>query len=623
MAKTNLQTARKSSKTSFKLDSKHVTTFDVGQLRPTNIYPCIQGDTFKVRMNLFSRLSPLSVPSFGSFEFRTHAFFVPMHTIFEKYQDWRSNSVDASIGTAINVSYYSFCLNDLFNYLFNTPDPVTATGTNTSLLRIDSNGTGEPPTSVASDIITVKFESNNASWRSFNLTKKGKNLFNILRSLGYEIPSYIQYYGSFYDTENVEMQNYLNERKYSYFPLLAFARVCYDYYYPARFVQQGGFASLFDDIWNEFQETQSTRADIFNRIMNLVFCQYDDSFFKNLWMSFNSPNGQTPPYTGLNTLGDDNVYNPLSNTLSGGVRSQGNFITQFSDTTRSTLSSYALRWLQSVSDYVLRSNVAGTRFFEWAKAHFGFVTKEEDYSRSVFIRSHKSNVQISDVTNFAFADNSVLGEQGGKGIATGKDMTFTYDCKEDGYLIFVTALLPTTAFYQGDKPWTKALRTSTDIYTPEFDSLGNEAIPRSAVFSSYQSKSDYNKVPYATANNVFGFAPKYAFKYKTGFDFLTGDFRFGSRNTLLPAYHTFRDVLYGRSDLSLNAQFMQVDNQYDRIFAVAPTSQDANSGLFDRFFTFIGFDVTKSSYMLSLGESLPLFNKQGDGTEISYLGEDM
>lgn len=631
MPKINISTSRKPKKSSFNLSSSHVTTFDVGQTRPTNIFIASPEDTFECDVNLFARLSPLVVPTFGSFHIKTHAFFVPFHTIFEKFEEWMVRSADTSLG--VSSEPYNFSLADFYYVIFGTPDPVNTAASNfntNSWLRVVETSTGtlvDPDENKAFDIQIVHYTASGPqSWRTFFLTDKGKSLFNLMHSLGYEVPSVIRYYGSFANTEDVELSNWLQRKQYNLFPLLAYARVMYDYIYPSRFVQQQNFGFLFNDAYREY-----TISDILHSILRLTFTKYNDDFFQNLWMSFNSPNNSNNGFSTLSGNSFDSAYTPFNSTLIGQSNANGTRIEQGSQTNTPTLSSYALSWLQKVSDYVLRSGIGGTRFNEWMKSHFGFVTSDQNYNRSIYIKSFDVPVEIGDVTNMsAFESMSVLGEQAGKGWASSREpFHFTYDCKEHGFLIFITSVIPSTGLYQGNKPWTRALKVNTDLYTPEFDSLGNEAIPRSAVYSSYDKdyvtpsseSSPYVKVNPGSLENVFGFAPKYAWLYKTPFDYLTGDFRFRSKNALLSSYHTFRDVLYGRNNLALDAQFMSVDNQYDRIFATTP--DDAKAALFDKIFCMMNFKVIKKSYMLTLGESLPLFEKSGDNTELEYLGSDI
>lgn len=106
-------------------------------------------------------------------------------------------------------------------------------------------------------------------------------------------------------------------------------------------------------------------------------------------------------------------------------------------------------------------------------------------------------------------------------------------------------------------------------------------------------------------------------KYKVGYSYLNGDFRLPSRNVAAGAYHTFRNVLYGRSNLALDAQFMQADNQYDRVFAYNPLNQDES---YDKIESLFLFDVTKYSNMLSIGDSMPIFNKSGRDVTIDNGG---
>ena len=136
-----------------------------------------------------------------------------------------------------------------------------------------------------------------------------------------------------------------------------------------------------------------------------------------------------------------------------------------------------------------------------------------------------------DVTSNVSNSETTMGEQAGKGYISG-DGKLNYDVKEDGIILFLTKLVPSYGYVQGRKPWTIRKPNFFSLYNPEFDGLGNEAVRNDALFADYKSKAiyesgqDYGGRP----NGVFGFAQRYTFGYKSGHDYLAGDFRLSSRN---------------------------------------------------------------------------------------------
>lgn len=272
-------------------------------------------------------------------------------------------------------------------------------------------------------------------------------------------------------------------------------------------------------------------------------------------------------------------------------------------------------------DYVIRNNIGGTRFHEWMKAHFGWVSSEQDSNRSVFIKDFNSSLNFSQVVANTGTDSQLLGQTAALGQSSGSGR-LKFEAKQHGYIIFVHMVVPSTAYYQGVKPWCKKLDSQFDFYTPELDSVGMEAIPRSEIFMSYDKMQDLKIADPALFNSAFGFAPRYADRLKRGNSFLNGDFRLSSRNTDLDAYHTFRDVLYNRTNLALDAQFMEADNQYNRVFAYPLTAEDAEVGR-DHIESMFIFESKRYSTASSIGDSMPIFNRSGQDVSLENGGTQL
>ena len=105
---------------------------------------------------------------------------------------------------------------------------------------------------------------------------------------------------------------------------------------------------------------------------------------------------------------------------------------------------------------------------------------------------------------------------------------------------------------------------------------------------------------------------------------MSGDFLFSSRNTGLESYHTYRDVLFGRNNLAIDAKFLEADNQTQRIFAYMGEVND--KGLYaqyDKIFNEMYFNVTKYSHAQSISQSLPFFDEDGKRVNVNYEGDNI
>ena len=110
-----------------KLNKHDVSIFSCGTL-PVNgrvvsgCLPLTRGDKVNINYAQESILAPLVAPTFGSFNLKTMAFFVPAHTIWRGYRSWVSGSSDTSTPNAP----LNFSLEDLCYLLTGSATPATS-----------------------------------------------------------------------------------------------------------------------------------------------------------------------------------------------------------------------------------------------------------------------------------------------------------------------------------------------------------------------------------------------------------------------------------------------------------------------------------------------------------------
>lgn len=587
--KVSMPTGKKvKSRNKMDVSSTHITTMSMTQLRPTNILYGIKGDKFNVNYGQFTRLSPLVAPTYGSFQLKTYAFWVPLKVIWSDYQNYMENTPDASLApSALNFSgrdYYDLLINSQLNSV-----GVFAVQYKTSDSFLEDENY---------DVLVYK--STTEEYVYYKLTARGRQLQNLMIGLGYEMPTYW----------NTSQLPYI--KRFSLLPLLAYARCMYDYIYPSAYVQQQAFGYLFSEqIYEKYNEGQLT--EILFDIERLCFVPYTQSYWTSLWAK--------PNQVAVGSNASDFTGGSISSTgyqAHMNVNENHAYITQGSQSDTLTLTAYGLRLLQMASDFCLRNNIGGTRFHEWMKAHTGWVSQEQDSTRSKFVKSWVDGVEIQDVTNVTTI--GVMGEQAGKGYTSGGG-SLNFECKENGFLIFVSMIVPQIGYYQGLKVWCKSIDSREDLYIDDFDSLGMVGIPRKYLYNCPHKPSDVTK--FGNSEDAFGYGYRYSL-FKIGNDYLSGDFRLGSRNADLDSYHTFRDVTYGRDNLNLDAQFLHVDNQYQRVFS--NMGEEIAQGEFeqlDTFFTIFRYDVKKTTDMLSISESMPFFDRSGDFVNVDYEGNQL
>lgn len=542
--KVNVNSSGIKEKNTFDLSSFHALTMDFGRSVPTQIIECVQGDDFDIDINSFFRMSPLVVPTFGNARFITRAFFVPNRVIEPAWENFIAESSD----TSVTRTLLSFTNSDFVAYFCGlSADNIPAIG--------ESNGL---TTRVANDVsacdIALDYRPSGHLHvdAKFNFTDRGRWLYQVLKALGYSINWVYAVDANGDDRTPFDM-----------LPLRAFARCFYDYIYPSAWVTQQGFGWLFTN-----PTLHSDVKSHLDAIANLMYCPYPQDHYTSAWQTINSVVRNSEVYTSLNILGQS-VKDESG--LRVEVTDDHTSVRQIDGTQTQTMSANMQRLLQTISDTITRYNIFGSRFTERVKSIFGFETKENRVSQSMFLKSFVTDTSIQDVTNMTASDSAMLGEQAGKGFTQGNG-NLHFECSEYGYLIFITQLIPVTGYYQGRAHWTLA-RAPFEYYNGAYDNKFLAPIRNDELFADYQFKDARfaDSIQYGLQpNGVFGFAPYYL-HYKHGRDIVSGDFNLGSRNTGLESYHTLRILPQPsqQTPLVLDSSFLQIQPyDYDRIFSV-------------------------------------------------------
>lgn len=548
-----------SKKTTFDKSSTHISTLDFGRWLPSQILPVRRGDNVHARLNQFVRLAPLAVPTYGNVKLMTRSYYVPYRLLTPNWYDFVQNDSSSN-----NISdHMPWCTNgDLYNILLQNSSASTSAGS-----ADFSDESGAPRT----------------------LTAKGRLLYQMFLSLGYGI--------NFTTTDTTQ---------FDLLPILAILRVMYDIEYPTRFVDKRSWNEIFNldkydhgTDWNIIVEMIDTLTSTF----------YESDFFINSWENFNSPNLRNPIQYNADSFDVGVPDTQIDEKAS--VNNRATYLSSTEFEKRNIITSYGHKLLDSLSDFALRNNIAGRRYLDFIRAHFGYTTSPEQDQFTKFLGSYISNVNIMDVTSNVTNNSTTMGEQAGKGYISG-DGKLNYDVKEDGIILFLTKLVPSYGYVQGRKPWTIRKANFFSLYNPEFDGIGNEAVRNDAIFADYMSKQLYEQGQAygGRPNGVFGFAPRYTFGYKIGHDYLTGDFRLPSRNVGMDSFHTFRMFKFPSSanPLANHLSFRQIGNEYDRMFSQSFSGSNVS---YDHFVCYFEFDIKVASEMKSYSESLPFYEDEG------------
>ena len=533
----------------FDLTFTHDTTTNFMDFNVAYACELVPKQEVDVYHNVFARMTPLLVPTYGDAEIHNRAFFVPFRTIFPAWNDFITDSVHTySDNISSLVENVPMISNKLFSNLF---------------VRYLAAPVGLYTDGMACDFV-VYGDGSPLVYTGFNLTTKGARFMKLINSLGYRI-----------DFNALNVEDY-----FSALPLLAVCKVYYDWYYPSAYVQDEIATVINKWLKYDMGRDGARFEDVFTVDDLLAICNfldkvcYDSDYFVSAWDNPNVPNdGAYSDYMipNVEDAGTVEVHDSLYGTGPHLISGTGGKISQ-----------YALTALKSLTDYMRRHQISGSRTLDRYLSRFGFTLSSEKLQRSVFISDYHNNqpIQFGDVTSTSDTTDiggAPLGAYAGKGISANDGNSFKFRTDEYGMLIIVSTVVPRSTNVQGINRQVKHL-TRLDYFTPEFDNLGYQAIGTKELFVPFNSKDqlktgasnptqgiDYGQL-------VFGFTPRYA-EYKVARDIVTGDYNLGSKNVDLAPWLMNRDVTamvkkVGVDKLYHSRNFLigTDSNQYNRIF---------------------------------------------------------
>ena len=150
----------------FDLSRTHLTTMEFGQILPLFNEETVPGDKFEIDANYFSRMAPLVKPTYGKFDFKTVAAFVPYYMVAEDADAWLAGKTSWEGSTPVqrwfdNSTLYAVLSSSTYGVNLSIND-VTAGTSGADWTYINSQGA-----------VYAK------KW-----TAKGRFLVNVLNSLG-------------------------------------------------------------------------------------------------------------------------------------------------------------------------------------------------------------------------------------------------------------------------------------------------------------------------------------------------------------------------------------------------------------------------------------------------------
>lgn len=230
-----------------------------------------------------------------------------------------------------------------------------------------------------------------------------------------------------------------------------------------------------------------------------------------------SPQAGDPMYVGFNTIGsqnfEDNLYDALTDSDPDEYDVSGKIIGS------AAFSISALRAANSLQRWLETNNLAGSRYGDQMKAHFGVYPADATTDRAIHLGSWSLDVYNKSVFQTTLGSTSDTSTRnpfksvGAKYSApVGADqgsLVQKFTTSEFGYLMCIFSLCP-TAYYDGGANKQFNISKGTDFPFPEFQGVGDEEI------MDWEYDSDaLNITPEGGLGTTFGYTQRYSsFKFK-------------------------------------------------------------------------------------------------------------
>lgn len=302
----------------------------------------------------------------------------------------------------------------------------------------------------------------------------------------------------------------------------------------------------------------------------------DDNNHLSVVGSGTDNNTDNTGYSFFDTVNNTSVGLGYVSANAGSAAQNGDFVNVTAETIRMAL---------AFDNYCRKRAMANKDIIGQISAVMG---EKEEASRymPLFLGSFSSDVNIGEVTATSSGSDgsnssNVLGQIAGKGIASRQGDTIKFTAKEDGIVMGMHYIIPTSQLSGTTDPFN--LKYSLfDYYSPEFDGLGMQAQPTYLLGSSRSDPGNFA--------DVFGFAPRYC-EYKSRLNVVHNDLGIGRS---LASWCSPRPFL--QSPSVENWMYVRPDS-LDTIFGV----KSDNSCNTDQFICHFRFDANKASDMSRLG----------------------
>ncbi|WNK14223.1 MAG: major capsid protein [Microvirus sp.] len=412
---------------SFDRQFTHKTTFDAGQLIPIYVDEVLPGDTFKLRMTAFARLSTPLFPVMDNMKLSSFFFFVPNRLVWSNWvkfmgeQDNPADSISFVMPTLTSAAS-GYPVGSIFDYM-GLPTVGQVVGGNTV-----TN-------------ISLPLRAYNLIWNDW------------------------------FRDEN--LQNSVVERKTDGGDLVA------DFAILRRGKRADYFTSSLP--WPQKGGTSvtlplGTRAPISG--LGIV----PGGIFSNTPQTIKDATTSAAGVSyGINS---SNATNTM--VIRGNIAGAGGIPDVFADLSLATSATInQLRQSFQIQKLLERDARGGTRYTEIVRSHFGVISPDARLQRPEYLGGGVTPVNISPIAQTSgtgiTGGTSPLGNLAAYGTALSSGHGFTQSFTEHGYIIGLVCVDADLTYQQGmNRMWSRSTRY--DFYFPAFAMLGEQAVLNKEIY---------------------------------------------------------------------------------------------------------------------------------------------
>ena len=250
------------------LSSTHITTGSFLNIQPVYYRHMIPGEHLRGVGNLFCRLAPVAVPTYGRCRVNLRAFFVPFRCVFPNFDEFIVDTIANNVSTSSLVSSSPTIENAEFITYF-----TTATYMNNPVSVVLDPNVPQDAAIINADRYDFEFAGS-----YYVLSYRGRQLMKLLRSLGYK----------------VIFNNASKQFPFSALPLLCMAKVYLDWYANSSYANNVIYLYVqrllkFNDPSSNLQLSYVDLSQILNLLGYVTYDSGNDVYL-NAWDTPMAPN---------------------------------------------------------------------------------------------------------------------------------------------------------------------------------------------------------------------------------------------------------------------------------------------------------------------------------------------